>query len=179
MLEHTYGWATDDYLTTYFKETVPEAADYRKAFAEGTAGPRFRRVEKVTDLRPGDLIAIDYNGQVPDNTGHIVMVREVKGTFSGTADFSGETQYAVEIVDCTSDPHGVYGLTTYATYPDTRMVSDVDGDNFQGAGIGHMMFYASDATGEFSRYRWSVNTSKTTAQTLTVADRPIAAARVV
>jgi len=62
---------------------------------------------------------VDYKGSDPDNTGHIVLVREVKGVFSGTADFSGETQYAVEIVDCTSDPHGVYALTNYPTYPDT------------------------------------------------------------
>jgi hypothetical protein len=179
VLKHTYGWATDDYFTTYFQDTIPEAADYCKAFLNGTAGPRFRRIRKVTDLRPGDIIAIDYNGQVEGNTGHIVMVREVKGAFSGSAVFTGETQYAVEIVDCTSDPHGVYGLSNYATYPDTRMVSNVDGENFQGAGIGHMMFYASDSTGEFSRYRWSVNTSKTTAENLTVASRPIAAARLV
>ncbi|MCX3063896.1 LamG domain-containing protein [Streptomyces beihaiensis] len=179
VLRHTYGWATADYYTTYFQDTIPEAADYRAAFANGTAGPRFRQIRKVADLRPGDLIAIDYNGQVPDNTGHIVMVREVKGVFTGTADFTGETQYAVEIVDCTSRPHGVYGLTNYPTYPDTRVVSTVAGENFQGVGIGHMMFYASDTTGEFSRYRWSVNTSKTTADNLTVAERPIAAARVV
>jgi hypothetical protein len=40
-----------------------------------------------------------------------------------------------------------------------------------------MMFYASDATGGFSRYRWSVNTSS--AGTFAVAQRPVSAARVV
>ncbi|MEV6511571.1 hypothetical protein [Streptomyces sp. NPDC051642] len=60
-------------------------------------------------------------------------------------------------VDCTSDPHGVYALTNYPKYPDTRMVGNVPGENLQGVGIGHMMFYAADTTGEFSRYRWSVN----------------------
>ncbi|MBN0045988.1 LamG domain-containing protein [Streptomyces actuosus] len=179
VLRHTYGWATDDYFTANFQDRIPEAADYRKAFTDGTAGPRLRRIRKVADLRPGDLIAVDYNGQVEGSTGHIVMVREVKGVFSGTADFTGETQYAVEVVDCTSEPHGVYGLTNYPSYPDTRMVSRTDGENFEGVGYGHMMFYASDATGEFSRYRWSVNTGRTTAEKLTVADRPIAAARVV
>jgi hypothetical protein len=39
------------------------------------------------------------------------------------------------------------------------------------------MFYASDATGEFSRYRWSVNSGS--ARTYAVSDRPISAARVV
>ncbi|MFE7674440.1 LamG domain-containing protein [Streptomyces albidoflavus] len=179
VLRHTYGWATADYFRTYFQDTIPEAADYRAAFADGTAGPRFRRVRKVADLRPGDLVAVDYNGQVANNTGHIVMVREVKGPFTGSADFAGETQYAVEVVDCAASPHGVYGLTNYPAYPDTRMVSDVGGENFEGVGIGHMMFYASNATGEFSRYRYSVNTSKAAAESLTVAARPIAAARVV
>ncbi|MEU9448380.1 LamG-like jellyroll fold domain-containing protein [Streptomyces sp. NPDC048277] len=178
LLRHTYGWATDAYFLQYFQEKSPEAADYCSAFLNDTAGPRFRRIHKVTDLRPGDLIAVDYNGQDADNTGHIVMVREVKGVFSGVADFTGETQYAVEIVDCTSDPHGVYGLTNYPQYPDTRMVSNVTGESFQGVGIGHMMFYASDATGEFSRYRWSVNSSASTG-THTVGDRPVAAARIV
>ncbi|MFC3572756.1 LamG domain-containing protein [Streptomyces yaanensis] len=177
VLKHTYGWATDDYFTQYFQDRIPEAADYRKAFTDGTAGPRFKRIRKVTDLQPGDLIAVDYNGTDSANTGHIVMVREVKGVFTGSMTFSGETQYAIEVVDCTSDPHGVYGLSSYPQYPDTRMVSNVDGESYQGVGIGHMMFYASDSTGEFSRYRWSVNTGS--AKTYTVADRPIAAARIV
>jgi hypothetical protein len=177
VLKHTYGWASDAYFTQYFQDRIPEAADYRKAFTDGTGGPHFKRIRKVTDLQPGDLIAVDYNGSDPDNTGHIVMVRQVKGVFTGSVNFSGETQYAVEVVDMASDPHGVYGLSSYAQYPDTRMVSDVDGANFQGVGIGHMMFYASDTTGEFSRYRWSVNSSS--AKTYAVADRPISAARVV
>jgi hypothetical protein len=177
VLRHTYGWATDDYFLQYFQDRIPEAADYRQAFAGGTAGPRFQQIRKVADLRPGDLVAVAYSGQVDGNTGHIVMVREVKGVFSGVGDFTGETQYAVQVVDCTSDPHGVYGLATYAPYPDTRMGGSADSDDFEGVGIGHMMFYAADATGEFSRYRWSVNTSS--AKTYTVAQRPIAAARIV
>ncbi|MEU1512662.1 LamG domain-containing protein [Streptomyces sp. NPDC005811] len=178
VLRHTYGWADDAYFRQWFQDRIPEAADYRKAFADGTGGPRFQHIRKVTDLQPGDLIAVDYLGTVENNTGHIVMVREVKGVFSGVADFSGETQYAVEVVDCTAEPHGVYGRTNYPAYPDTRMVSDVDGENFEGVGIGHMMFYASDTTGEFSRYRWSVNSARST-NTWPVAERPVAAARIV
>jgi hypothetical protein len=177
VLRHTYGWATDDYFLQYFQDRIPEAADYRKAFTDGSGGPRFQRIRKVADLRPGDLIAVDYNGTDADNTGHIVMVREVRGVYTGSLNFTGETQYAVQVVDCTSDPHGVYGLATYAPYPDTRMGGSADSDDFEGVGIGHMMFYAADATGEFSRYRWSVNTSS--AKTYTVAQRPIAAARIV
>jgi len=173
VLKRSCPWATDSYFQTHFADPSPEAADYRIGFDNGP-GPRLRRIRRVADLQPGDLIAVDYNGSDPANTGHIVMVRQLKGVYTGSMNFPGETQYAVEIVDCTSDPHGVYGLASYQLYPDTRMVDDQS--NFQGVGIGHMMFYASDATGEFSRYRWSVNTGA--ARTYPVSDRPISAARV-
>ena len=177
VLRHTYGWADDAYFSQYFDDRIPEAADYRHAFTDGTAGPHFQRIRKVTDLLPGDLIAVDYQGQSDTSTGHIVMVRSVKGVFTGVADFAGETQYAVEVVDCTADPHGVYALTNYPKYPDTRMVSLEKDEQFEGVGIGHMMFYASNSTGEFSRYRWSVNVSAENSRP--VSSWPIAAARVV
>ncbi|GKQ38176.1 LamG domain-containing protein [Streptomyces sp. A012304] len=172
VLKHTYGWATDAYFTQYFQDTIPEAADYRQAFTNGTAGPRFQRVRRVTDLQPGDLVSVDYNGQDPENTGHIVMVRQIKGVHTANMTYTGETQYAVEVIDCTSDPHGMYGKASYAPYPDTRMVDDVS--NFEGVGIGHMMFYADNTTGEFCRYRWSVNSG----QAYTLDQRPISAARI-
>ncbi|MHC0429842.1 LamG domain-containing protein [Streptomyces sp. O3] len=177
VLKHTYGWATDDYFRQYFQDRIPEAADFRQAFTDGTAGPHFKRVTKVADLQPGDFVAVDYLGASETATGHIAMVREIKGVHTGSVNFDGETQYAVEVVDCTSNPHGTYKYATYAPYPDTRMTGLVDEENFEGVGIGHMMFYASDATGEFSRYRWSVNSSA--AQSHTVSERPIAAARIV
>ncbi|MGQ4349210.1 LamG domain-containing protein [Streptomyces sp. SAS_275] len=177
VLKHTYGWGTDDYFSQYFHDRIPEAADYRKAFIDGTAGPRFQQIRKVTDLLPGDLIAVDYQNQIDGSTGHIVMVRSVKGVFTGVADFAGETQYAVEVIDCTADPHGVYALTNYPRYPDTRMVSGVKEEQLEGVGIGHMMFYASNTTGEFSRYRWSVNVAKENARP--ASSWPIAAARIV
>ena len=177
ILNRTYPqWATNAFFTQYFGESTPHAGQYQQVWATGQV-PHFQIVTRVVDLQPGDLIAVNYVADTGSGTGHIVMVRRPKGVYTGNMTFTGETQYAVEVVDCTSDPHGVYGLSTYAPYPDTRMVSDVDADNFEGAGIGHMMFYAADATGEFSRYRWSVNTSS--AKTYTVAQRPISAARVV
>jgi hypothetical protein len=176
VLKHTYPWATDAFFDTYFGES-PEAEDYRRVFAANTC-PRFRRVDKVTSLAPGDLVAIDYDPDVTGpgqaNSGHIVMVRQVKGINPNGPTITGATQYAVEVVDCTADPHGVYANTaTYAPYPDTRMVDDVT--NFDGAGIGHVMFYA-DATGAFAGYRWSANSGS--AGTYPTSARPVAAARV-
>ncbi|HKN53389.1 MAG TPA: hypothetical protein VJX66_12850 [Amycolatopsis sp.] len=177
VLRHTYPeWANDAFFTTNFGTTSPTARTYQNTFASTTV-PHFTPVTQVTALQPGDLIAIDYvNGQTT-NTGHIVMVRQVKGVYvapSPTLNFDGETQYAVEIADCTSDPHGEYGIGNYAAFPDSRI--NADGTQREGIGYGHMMIYGSTATGVFTRYRWSVNSSST--KTYTVAQRPISAVRV-
>ncbi|MEV4314630.1 hypothetical protein [Actinocrispum sp. NPDC049592] len=176
LLRHTYpAVATEEYYRTYFGSVSPNARDYRRVFA-GPAVPHWTPITKVTDLRAGDLIAIDYQNNQPTQTGHIVMVRRIKGTYvapSPTLNFPGEIQYAIEIIDCTSDPHGVLGVGNYYVYPDIRLIDGVN--DREGVGFGHMMFYASTSTGVFSRYRWSVNSSS--ANTYTVAQRPIAAAR--
>lgn len=176
VLRRTYGWATPRFFSRHFGFASPFARDYRAAFAEREI-PRFERVTAVADLRPGDLIAIDYRNDQDTNTGHVVMVRSVKGVYtapSPSLNFTDETQYAVEVVDCTSEPHGVFGVGNYFRFPDNRIFSATA--QTDGAGYGHMMFYASDATGGFSRYRWSVNTSS--AGTFTVAQRPVAAVRI-
>ena len=164
-------WAKRWFFAKHFGSRSPYARGYLNAFASGGV-PHFSVVEEVAALRPGDLIAIDFRQDQGTNTGHIVMVREVKEVYDGRSSFEGETQYAVEIVDCTSEPHGVFGVGDYASFPDSRIV---DGSTQRtGAGYGHMMFYASDATGRFSRYRWSVNSSAS----CTTEERPIVAVRV-
>ncbi len=176
VLKRTYRWATSAFFSTHFGVASPFARDYRAAFAERDI-PHFERVTRVVDLRPGDLIAIDYRNGQETNTGHVVMVRSVKGVYTAPnrrLNFAGETQYAVEVVDCTAEPHGVYGVGNYSRFPDNRIFNATAATD--GAGYGHMMFYASDATGGFSRYRWSVNTSS--AGTYTIAQRPVSAARV-
>ncbi|HEX6346775.1 hypothetical protein [Umezawaea sp.] len=164
-------WATRWFFAKHFGSRSPYARGYLTAFASGRV-PHFSVVEEVADLKPGDLVAIDFRQDQGTNTGHIVMVREVKEVYDGRSAFAGETQYAVEVVDCTSEPHGVFGLGDYPRFPDSRIV---DGTTQRtGAGYGHMMFYASDATGGFSRYRWSVNSSASR----TTLERPIVAVRV-
>jgi hypothetical protein len=178
LLRRTYpDVATAEYYEAYFGSPSPNARDYRRVFA-GPAVPHWQPVTRLVDLRAGDLIAIDYNNGLPTQTGHVVMVRRVKGTYvapSSSLNFPGETQYAVEVIDCTSDPHGVLGVGNYHAYPDIRLIDGVN--DREGVGFGHMMFYASTSTGAFTRYRWSVNTSSTGAYT--VVQRPIAAARFV
>jgi len=144
VLARTYpSWATAEFFQTYFSSSSPLARDYQQVWAAGTA-PHFQPVSQVSQLQPGDLIAIDYQNGQQTNTGHVVMVRRLKGSYtspSSTLNFPGETQYAVEIVDCTSDPHGVFGIGDYFAFPDTRIVDGVN--DRQGAGFGHLMCYAS------------------------------------
>ncbi|WP_367131773.1 hypothetical protein [Saccharothrix sp. HUAS TT1] len=176
VLKRTYKWASSAYFRRHFGTASPFARDYREAFAERDL-PHFERVTRVGDLRPGDLIAVDYRNDQDTNTGHVVMVRSVRGVYTApgsSLNFAGETQYAVEVVDCTSEPHGVYGVGNYFRFPDSRIFNATAWTD--GAGYGHMMFYASDATGEFTRYRWSVNTASS--GTYTTAQRPVAAVRV-
>jgi hypothetical protein len=66
----------------------------------------------------------------------------------------------------------------YRAFPDTRIEEHVGGTpewtEHNGAGYGHIVFYADATTKLFAGYRWGVNSS--TAHP--VAERPIAAARV-
>jgi hypothetical protein len=164
-------WATRWFFAKHFGSRSPYARGYLHAFTSGKV-PHFSAVTEVADLRPGDLVAIDFRQDQGTNTGHIVMVREVKEVYDARSSFEGETQYAVEVVDCTSEPHGVFGVGDYSSFPDSRIVDKTT--QRTGAGYGHMMFYASDETGGFSRYRWSVNSSAS----CTAEERPLAAVRV-
>ncbi|EWM19262.1 hypothetical protein [Kutzneria sp. 744] len=170
------SWARSRYFARHFDSISPFARDYQRVFAAGGTR-RFRPVARVADLRPGDLIAIDYANAQETNTGHVVMVRRMHGVYvapNPRLNFEGEIQYAVQVADCTAEPHGLAGVGNYEDFPDTRIVGE---QQSQGVGYGHMMFYASELTGEFTRYRWSVNSGS--AGVFGVEERPVSAARVI
>lgn len=186
-----YGWATEEWFKETFKATgrFPTAERFQQGFlATATANnPRFNAVTKPVNLRPGDLVAFDYdpNATSAPYTGHIVMIRERKGTWSDPVVDAkvgnNVIPYVFEIIDCTSDPHGnpnLDGATdVYRAFPDTRIDEPVDATSpwpeHDGVGYGHMVFYADATTKLFAGYRWSVNSSTPRK----IADRPIAAAR--
>ncbi|MER5763484.1 hypothetical protein [Streptomyces sp. NPDC002082] len=187
-----YGWATKEFFQQYFKTTkrFPTAELFQQGFLETATAlnPRFNAVTKPVNLRAGDLVAFDYdpNSTSVPYTGHIVMIRERKGTWSDPAIDaqvgSNVIPYVFEIIDCTSDPHGnpnIAGATDlYRAFPDTRIEEPADANahwaEHNGAGYGHMIFYADATTKLFAGYRWSVN-SPTPRK---IAERPIAAARI-
>ncbi|MEU7281031.1 hypothetical protein AB0A69_19930 [Streptomyces sp. NPDC045431] len=187
-----YDWATREYFGQYFKTEAgkfyPTAEKFREGFANAASIPHFTGVTKPVNLRPGDLVAFDYDADATTEpyTGHIVMIRARKGTLASPVDSQvgdGVIPYVFEIVDCTSDPHGNPAASagaeaTYRAFPDTRIEEAADGTTgwteHDGVGYGHMVFYADPTTKLFAGYRWSVNSSTPRKAT----DRPIAAARV-
>lgn len=196
-----YGWATQDYFAQYFPAKdgsvrtapFPEAEDLQAGFANASDVPHFDPVTKPVNLRPGDLVAVDYDATAKSTpyTGHVVMIRAVEGTFASSVDSqvgSGVVPYLFQIVDCTSAPHGGPSLTSptsvanYRAYPDTRAdISDDDTSYTEqtGVGYGHMVFYADPVTKLFAGYRWSVNSSTPVAATGTATSgQQISAARV-
>ncbi|MFJ6139288.1 hypothetical protein [Kitasatospora sp. NPDC092286] len=186
-----YGWATREYFQRYFRtdRPFPTAELFQQGFANAADIPHFTAVTKPVNLRPGDLVALDYDpaSTTTPYTGHIVMIRERRGTWPDLVDAqvgAGVVPYIFEIIDCTSDPHGnpkPSGATElYRAFPDTRIEESADPSGqpvwteHNGAGYGHMIFYADAATKLFAGYRWSVNSSTPRR----IADRPISAARV-
>lgn len=200
VLQHVYGagtaydWATDGYFREHFFSTeglrdrskrYPNAAEFRAGFAADSGAPQFSAVSGPGELRPGDLVAIDYRDPRAWYTGHIAMIRAAKGTLVSPVDGqvgADAVGRVFEVLDCTDSPHGdpEHGsLSLYEQYPDTRWSYDerhgqaFDTAAHTGAGRGHMVFYAG-RDGGFAGFRWSVND----AAAYPVAQRPIAAARV-
>jgi hypothetical protein len=179
-----YGWATRAYFDQYFprkdglpraSSSQPTAEDLQAGFRNASNVPHFDAVTKPVNLRPGDIVAWDYD---PDTrsapyTGHTVLIRAYLGTYASSADsrlgIPGVVPHLFQVVDCTSNPHGGPSLTSqasidrYRAYPDTRATitdsPDVGYDEKNGVGYGHMVFYADPDTSLFAGYRWSLNSS--------------------
>ncbi|MFF8401591.1 hypothetical protein ACF06P_08145 [Streptomyces sp. NPDC015684] len=198
-----YGWATPSYFDQYFPPkdgstrgtgSYPNAEDLQAGFLNASAVPRFDPVTKPVNLRPGDLVAWDKDpdARTAPYTGHTVMIRAYLGTYASSVDsrlgIPGVVPHLFQVVDCTDNPHGGPDMASqtsvdrYRANPDTR--ADITADNrweeHNGAGYGHMVFYADPGTDLFAGYRWSVNSSEpfpAVAQPVT-GKRQIAAGRV-
>src|SRR5450432_4085403 len=125
LLMHSYGYGLDDFQR-WFGSRRPTAKRYYEAVVEQTG---FIRLERVTDLQPGDFIAVKYL-QRSDNTGHIMLVDhspEREPSARGKtrpADSHGEA-WLVTVIDSSESGHG----TT-----DTRHKRGLDGHDHDGVG---------------------------------------------
>lgn len=166
LLKHTYSWATNSYFTTYFSSTSPNSARYYDRINAGTVA-HMDKITKVASLQPGDIIAIKYEEGASGGSGHTPVVRSLAGTVVTDSD-PNTTEYVVEVVDSTSNPHGTAPVST--GHHDSRSSGSTE---YSGVGYGYMVFYA-DANGDFYGYRWG--TDESTFHPVTT--RPIVAARV-
>lgn len=109
----------------------PLAINFFEHFMSQPLLKRWRRIERLNDAQPGDLLAWRRDEQTPgENTGHIVFVDAVPVR-------EDDGQYKVAVLDSTASPHG----------------SDTRKDGTTGIGRGTMWF-SVDTEGRPVAYRW-------------------------
>jgi hypothetical protein len=166
LLMHTYSYSADDFKR-WFGSHRPSAKRYYDAIVEQTG---FRRIDRVTDLRPGDFIAVKYLTRT-DDTGHIMLVDQApepagrgKGPARAGADY-GEA-WLVPVIDSSESGHGP---------TDTRHKGAADGRDHEGLGRGVLRLYA-DGQGHVTGFSWSAAANSAFKGP---ADEPVALGRLV
>ncbi len=153
-----YSWATNAWFTAEFGSTSP---DTEQLVANLPSADHFNLVNTVTSLQAGDLVMFDKTGTGVD---HTVVVRQVTSLPGGITPQAGTVQYAVQVIDSTSNPHGylINGTNhTYKQWADTRRLdgSGTSVTEYNGAGYGWMVLYANSSNGLVYGWRWGVNES--------------------
>jgi hypothetical protein len=143
--------------------TSPHAATYHDAI-EVEDG--FELIESIADVKPGDIIAIEYLDEDCYNltcggysgcstTGHVAIVLEAPTPRVETSPFvKGTEQYSVRVIDSSANPHGVY---------DTRYQAESNNWDDRGVGRGRMRLYvdADDPDQPIVGYTWCTSTGST------------------
>ena len=151
LLMHTYSYSPEDFKR-WFDSHRPSAKRYYDAIVEQTG---FKRIDRITDLRPGDFIAVKYLTRT-DDTGHIMLVDQAPeraGRSTGStrmANQKGEA-WLVQVIDSSESGHGP---------TDTRHKRGADGRDHDGLGRGVLQLYA-DAQGRVTGFSWSAAANST------------------
>jgi hypothetical protein len=144
LLMHTYGYSSDDFKH-WFDSRRPSAKRYYEAIVDQTG---FVRLDRVTDLKPGDFIAVKYLNRA-DNTGHIMLVDQVPVRAPGAKPEPYGTAWLVPIIDSSESGHGP---------TDTRHKRGAGGRDHDGLGQGVLRLYAN-AQGRVTGFTWSTLSS--------------------
>lgn len=175
-LRHSYSWADDAYFTTNFSSSSPTSAMYHDELMADTL-PHFDKKTKLTDLLLGDVIAIKYsasNSGNGDPTGHMAFF--VSKTAVDKDNNPATLEYAVTVLDSTSNPHGVASSSPSSPYQNFRDSRAVGATEYDGLGQGSMVFRV-DAVGNVLGYWWGINENVTT-EWHPVSDRPVVFGRI-
>ena len=128
------------YIADWLGKRRPVANTYHKAIAQHNG---FKRIERIQDAEPGDIIAIRYPPGSKD-TGHMMLIAEKPQPQIATKpEVMGTTQWQVRVIDSTGSGHG---------NEDTR--HNANGTFNGGVGEGTFRIYA-DQSGKIMGYTWS------------------------
>jgi hypothetical protein len=143
LLAQAYGY-TEDSFKDWLGHKRPTAKVYHDAVKDGN---RFKRIERIRDVQPGDVLAIKYRPDDPENkggdTGHVMLVAaKPEALKASKPHVEGTEQWEVAVIDeCTS----------YHGKGDTRYREDGKGG---GLGRGAFRIYA-DKDGKIVGHAWS------------------------
>jgi hypothetical protein len=146
LLKHTYAWSRTN-VEAIFHSSRPKAANYHDAIV---AERGFKRIVDVSDLRPGDILAVKYtdhhvSANGVQDSGHVMLVSAPPVAIDSTKPLvAGTSQYCVTIIDSAMSGHGP---------ADTRAKPDNSGFT-GGIGRGVIRLYA-DRSGSIVGYTWS------------------------
>lgn len=178
LLKRAYGYTSSD-IENWIGLNNPKAATYYDTII---AQNRFQLISQVSDIKPGDLLAIKYSennrsatdvensssddenisdaNQCPTRskaTGHIVLVSKTPIIRNSSPPVRADlTQYSLKVIDSSKSGHGC---------KDTRLLpnkacNDKDAWGDGGVGQGTMRLYVN-RDGVIAGYTWSLRSKST------------------
>jgi hypothetical protein len=142
VLKRAYGLKAAQ-LSDWLDANRPLAKHYHAAIK---AEHGFQRIPIISEIRPGDILAITYPaGSKENNTGHVMLVAGMPKQRAATEPVVGDTlQWEVTVIDESETGHGK---------TDTRHRPDKT--SADGLGRGVLRIY-SDREGHVAGYAWSI-----------------------
>ncbi len=136
LLSKSYGLSEGDVLS-WLNHSRPLASDFHNAI-ESLRG--FRVVERISQIEPGDILAIRYSIRKEGNTGHVLLasVRPFPLLNKG--------EWGLTVIDSSHTGHG----TT-----DTRYAKGKNGKDHDGLGEGVFRLF-EDSEGKVRGFSWSI-----------------------
>ena len=139
LLEHTYH-VTQSQMQSWTGRGRPLAETWFDAISQGH---HFDVIQKISDVAPGDVIAIKFPPGAGD-TGHIMLAASRAEKHPASAPLeNGTVQWELPVVDSSKSGHGP---------TDTRR--EANGTFHTGVGAGVFRIYAN-ADGQIVGYAWS------------------------
>lgn len=106
---HTYGWNGTTFKS-WMGQSSPNAAQYHDAIAQQNG---FTLLRNISQIAPGDIIAIAYYPEYQSPSGHVMIVQAPPQANSSKPIIANTYQWTLSVIDSSSSYHGT-GDTRYA-----------------------------------------------------------------